>query len=409
MKEMRICLQCGKKYPAEQTTCLDCQYPLKDITQPGRIRRRLLIGGGIAGVGAMVLGGYIWYENLPNTFWLFGPPKSTDKHPEVFWSPSLRYVALMYHDLALVQILDSQTQKTISWLGSGKQRTQFGSPWLSWSPDETQIAMPTGNEQADNQIEVWDISNGNRRAIYTYSSRLLDVDAIAWSPDSSRIAFATDDDPAVVTWLAGNGTLLASLPEFTSAPTIGQEQLTLPYSPVTGLSWAPDNKRLALTGSLGTEDGYSWRVIIWDSAAGSALSSISNPTKPLYQGPDYTIKWSPDGSRIALGTTGALWILDPHSLQALFPLIENEQIDSWEFAWSPDGSLLAVVSETFPSHGSGPDVPGNHIEVWRIADRTHLQTFTAAGSVAAFGWSAGGRSLQAATSGNLHVSSWTLS
>jgi eukaryotic-like serine/threonine-protein kinase len=67
---------------------------------------------------------------------------------------------------------------------------------LAWSPDSTRVASGS----ADGTIQVWDAATGKHH--YTYSGHSSQVSALAWSPDSTRIASSSWDE-AVRVWQTG--------------------------------------------------------------------------------------------------------------------------------------------------------------------------------------------------------------
>ena len=97
------------------------------------------------------------------------------------------------------------------------------------------------------------------------------VNAVAWSPDSGRIATASDDKTARV-WDAATG----------------RERLTLHGSDLMlSVAWSPDGSRLA-TGSLDRT------VTIWDAGSGRERLTLVGHDSLIG-----SIAWNPDGTRLA--------------------------------------------------------------------------------------------------------------
>src|SRR5258708_4879721 len=61
---------------------------------------------------------------------------------------------------------------------------------VAWSPDGTRIASGS----ADFSVQLWDAANGGHAL--TYRGHADHVNTVAWSPDGKRIASGGDDDTA---------------------------------------------------------------------------------------------------------------------------------------------------------------------------------------------------------------------
>src|SRR5216683_1165985 len=69
---------------------------------------------------------------------------------------------------------------------------------VAWSPDSKRIA--SGSD--DGTVQVWDATDG--RHVFTYRGHSDRVQAVAWSPDGTRIASASYDNTVQV-WNAADG------------------------------------------------------------------------------------------------------------------------------------------------------------------------------------------------------------
>jgi dipeptidyl aminopeptidase/acylaminoacyl peptidase len=165
----------------------------------------------------------------------------------------------------------------------------------AWSPDSQWLAFiserDAGGGAVKPQVYVIPAGGGTARALGAMPNG---VSAIAWSPDSARIAFTTLDglepetDPVVVA--PGRHTRL-----WTVSLTGGQPEPVTPAGlTVWDYAWSPDGKRFALYfGDQPDEtDWYRGLVGVVDSSGG-AVRSLVRP-----QGQAGALAWSPDSARI---------------------------------------------------------------------------------------------------------------
>jgi len=230
-----------------------------------------------------------------------------------------------------------------------------------------------------------------------------DVQAVAWSPDGTRIAAAVSGGTVLVWSRPGNG-----------AP------LDLHHkSEVRGLAWGPDGRRLAVADEKGSA------VHVWDIesrlelgrlshskvvavawGAGVIVSGGRDKTSRLWDAsslreighlehpnPVLAVAVTADGKQIATSDESkAVHIWSAESARELSRLPNNDRVDA--LAWSPDGQRLAC--------GYTENNPG--IRIWevpraqqRVATLTH-QTLTRQYPAAALAWTRDGKYL--ASGGN---------
>ena len=185
-----------------------------------------------------------------------------------------------------------------------------------------------------------------------HATTLMKISSVppAWSPDGTRIAFATSyyDEHTKIYVMDAEGTNLARL--FDPSPEV-------PYWSDWSPAWSPDGKRLAF---MSTRDG---NFDIYVSEVDGA-----NPV-PLTQRPDFdsgfeeffadlfgtilggtffvNFAWSPDGSKIAFhqGEAGNFYIyLMEDDGTNLVNLTDDPADDQWP-AWSPDGTKIPFASD----------------------------------------------------------------
>ena len=105
-----------------------------------------------------------------------------------------------------------------------------------------------------------------------------------WSPDGTRIAFATERD--------GNGEIYTVTPNGTGLTNLSNYPAEDDVYP----SWSPDGTRIAFSGL--DPDSFVGGIYTMD-ADGSEQRRLTKPTT----GSDYRPAWSPDGTRIAFDSS----------------------------------------------------------------------------------------------------------
>ena len=180
---------------------------------------------------------------------------------------------------------------------------------FSWSPDGARIATASAGDRvrlfnAEDGSELWSLSPDENTA-----------EALDFSPDGGLLATSSKD-----------GTV------FLRDGQSGESLSTLEghSDEVTMLTFSLDGNLLASSSKDQT-------VRVWDVATGQPLDTLANGS--------VSMAWSPDGSRLAMGTSaGLLSFWDVVSRQVTHPFGLRE--GSWLYSvdWSPDGEQLAVSS-----------------------------------------------------------------
>jgi WD40 repeat protein len=197
---------------------------------------------------------------------------------------------------------------------------------IAWSPDGTRIALaggplacdePPGENLSLYAIHILDGVTGQE--VDSFEGEVCPVNSIAWSPDGTQLASASDAGTARV-WNATTGQRLVFL----------QNSYGRGMS-VTGLAWSPDGQRMAHFIDEGRSGLY-----IWDPNTGQSLLTVNTDTE--------SVAWNPDGSRLAVGNFNrTVQILEPETGQIL-TTFEPFNVDGRVVSvdWSPDGTKLAV-------------------------------------------------------------------
>ena len=199
---------------------------------------------------------------------------------------------------------------------------------VQWSPDSTQIASASD----DQTVQVWDAFTGQTIAIYGGHS--AQVKTVAWSPDGNLIASGSVDGTIEI-WQVSTRNLLQTL-HLQAAATpfhIGALQaLSGGGNPgVYKLAWSPDGKRLAAAMNSNI-------VQVFDVRTGGVVltySGFSNKVNAL--------DWSPDGKYIVTtGTSNPTTVWNASTGQNIVTYPLNDRDAEYSLAWSPDSKRIAL-------------------------------------------------------------------
>jgi hypothetical protein len=200
--------------------------------------------------------------------------------------------------------------------GSNKQRLVGGFE-PDWSPDGTRIVFATRERNSD--ICVINVDGTNQQCLTT--SETFDWEP-AWSPDGSRIAFASERD--------GNSNIYTMNTNGTDP-----QRLTTSEAEDGQPTWSPDGSRIAF---ISERDGDNEIYVM--NADGSDVQQITS-NEVL----DIDPAWSPDGSRIAFVSRhngdSNIYVMniDGSDLQRLTSNARDSNP-----TWSPDGRYIAHIA-----------------------------------------------------------------
>jgi Tol biopolymer transport system component len=196
----------------------------------------------------------------------------------------------------------------------------------SWSPDGTRIVFDSSAGGGDNQ-KIWVMnSDGTGATQLTSPAASFDDVVPVFSPDGTKIAFASDRPDGIPhIWVM-------------NADGSGQTQLTTGSLVDTGsLSWSPDGSKIAFTSNR------AGNLDVWVmNANGTGLKDLT-PSTP---GVDGDPAWSPDGSMI------------------LFESDRGDGTDLNLYVMNADGSGIVRLTTTAADDGLGswrpsPSAPSN--------------------------------------------------
>jgi Tol biopolymer transport system component len=238
---------------------------------------------------------------------------------------------------------------------------------VAWSPDSKRVASGS----SDQTVQVWDASSGAHRLVYR--GHKTNVNAVAWAPPSGdqRVASASGNsffggEHVVQVWNALTGNHLLTYGEHTQT--------------VRCIAWSPDGTNIA----SGSEDKT---VHIWDASSGKRLLTYTGHLA-LVSG----VAWSPDGTAIASTSDDmTMQVWDARTLAPRLSLKHTSTVNA--VAWSPDGTKIASASGNLFFGGE------HVVRVWDAATGDPVLTYSGhAAPVSTVAWSPDGKRIASAAS-----------
>ncbi len=154
-----------------------------------------------------------------------------------------------------------------------------------------------------------------------------DVLALAWSPDSRRLASSDLLRRTVSVWDASTGARLFTLDSQAGGVRV--------------LAWSPDGKYLATGRSFVRLLGRGVSIKLWDARSGALVRDIPSPFPPRGADNDvYALAWSPDGRRLASSYGGGALVAHDVERGVSSTLEHNEIPAARFFAYSADGRSI---------------------------------------------------------------------
>ena len=205
---------------------------------------------------------------------------------------------------------------------------------LAFSPDGKRLFG--GNDETGIAI-AWEIASGQALFRFSGQGTVLGVDAIASSPDGSRLATG-EFDTTVKLWEAATGKLLLTL--------FGHS------SQVVSVAFSPDGSYLASA----SEDGT---IKLWDALTGRELFTLSGHTSGVLG-----VAFSADGNHLYSASrdgTARIWDISPAAGRDWLNLVGHSK-RLFGVAYRPDGAQLATWSDD------------GTVKVWDAQDGKNLLT-----------------------------------
>jgi Tol biopolymer transport system component len=249
------------------------------------------------------------------------------------WSPDGRYVAFLAGHVGVAVTPTNLWLYVVRANGAGLLRlARCGNcstlENVSWSPDSRRVALAT-----EDGLYAVDVTSGTQAPLGGPSPSVQGGSVAAWSPGGTRIAFAVGGDLYSVN---ADGSGLGRITAVTGGITAGAGDIADPQ-------WSPDGTRIVFD----TQD----RIYVVD-ADGSHLKLLLSGS--LGSGPGVP-SWSPDGRRILYFYTprgpnnfsGEVWSMKPDGSARRRIYFAGCCVGQWvPPIWSPDGRRVALSGAT---------------------------------------------------------------
>ncbi|KAI0026732.1 quinon protein alcohol dehydrogenase-like superfamily, partial [Vararia minispora EC-137] len=176
---------------------------------------------------------------------------------------------------------------------------------VAFSPDGTRVVSSSD----DHSVRIWDASTGQQ--VQMLGGHTSWVMSVAFSPDGTRVVSGSDDH-SVRIWDASTGQQVQMLDGHTES--------------VTSVAFSPDGTRVV----SGLSDNS---VRIWDASTGQQVQMLDGHTSWVT-----SVAFSPDGTRVVSGLSDNLvWIWDASTGQQV-QMLDGHTESVTSVAFSPDGT-----------------------------------------------------------------------
>ncbi|MBK8229080.1 MAG: PD40 domain-containing protein [Candidatus Eisenbacteria bacterium] len=200
-----------------------------------------------------------------------------------------------------------------------------------WSPDGGQLAF-IGLRLIDpiTVRELWTMGPSPFSVPFRVASHNPDaIQFSAWSPDGQTLAYSVHTPIG----LPPGPTIMYTVAAGGGAPTL----LADPLGEVSGIDWSPDGSRIA----IGSDRDGDYELWLFPIAGGEPVQLTDNPAT------DVRPSWSPDGKRVAFGSDRAgtfdIWVVSASGGEPTRVTVgAGHELDS---SWSPDGKRLAYGAQ----------------------------------------------------------------
>jgi eukaryotic-like serine/threonine-protein kinase len=316
-------------------------------SQPGKssgVNRRGALGLIIGSIAVVAVGGsagfYFYSRNRVPDNAKYVLRGHSDVVTSVFWSPDGTQLVSGSHDnTARIWIVANQ-QNTATYTGHNATVRS-----VVWSPDEPLLA--SGGE--DQTVQVWDTGAVHHR---TYGPLGATVSTIVWDTQANAILAGT----------LGNGGHALPL-------TSGVATKSLLKSSVLALALAPNGAYLATATANGD------LAVFTTQTPRTTVFTRKMPNN----GVALCLDWSPDGAKLAAGSSGNYAIVWAASARILYRLSHPAPVNG--VAWNPNNANQLATGS---SDGT--------LTIWDVSGPTPIKTTykSLGGAINSVAWSSGG-------------------
>ena len=187
----------------------------------------------------------------------------------------------------------------------------------TWSPDGTKIAFASDR---DGNGEIYVMNADGSNVVRLTNNPEADGEP-CWSPDGSKIAFESNrQDNLDIYVMDADGSNVT--------------RLTTDLLDDKGPAWSPDGGKIAFSSS---RNGSS-EVYLMDANGGNQINLTNR------SGLDNTPAWSPDGTKIAFTSSrqgGGIFVMSPNGANVVRLTPANGSFLDSGATWSPDGTKIA--------------------------------------------------------------------
>jgi hypothetical protein len=238
--------------------------------------------------------------------------------------------------IAYASIGEQEVFWTIRSDGSDRTRVHVDVPGFvrvpSWSPDGTQIVFDVNSfddpHPEGGNFDIY-VSNADGTDPVRLTAEKVDHSPV-WSPDGAQIAYVRGWDERAQIWVM-------------NADGSGSHQVSDRRGPNLFPSWSPDGTEIAFV-SL---DGSNADIYVMN-ADGSNVERLTDDSAHEDQP-----AWSPDGRQLAFTSEGGgnpgIYVMSPDGT-GVTHVLDDPDPANLGFAWSPDGTKMAVVSIRGPGN-----------------------------------------------------------